>query len=397
MNFIDIAIASGVFIFILFAFHLLTLNKGNSLLNKLFAFFLLSRGIQNIFILIIEHNQQFPFYFIGYLFPLLMVTTPSVIYLYVRSSVKDATKLYKKDLFHLVPSVILIISIILLNKNGDRGDFLNSMHKTIDLNNSNEFKRVFLLFGYRLVLNIFYIILSWKLIKKAVANKSHSLNKFIKNWLIFLVSILTIFFSTNVLFAIYILINHLQPSSLFGNIYLVSLVSIVMFSLIFYIIKQPIILYGHLAVLENSKIAQIVNEPITESHTVLDQSIPYSLLTDEQTAIYMRKFQAFIASNKPYLDTELTIAKFASDIEIPLHHCSYFLNTVLHMSFRDYVNQFRVNYFINEYPNKVATMTIESMAEQAGFKNRSTFNIAFKKETGLTPSEYFSKTPTVYI
>jgi len=397
MNFIDIAIASGVFIFILFAFHLLTLNKGNSLLNKLFAFFLLSRGIQNIFILIIEHNQQFPFYFIGYLFPLLMVTTPSVIYLYVRSSVKDATKLYKKDLFHLVPSVILIISIILLNKNGDRGDFLNSMHKTIDLNNSNEFKRVFLLFGYRLVLNIFYIILSWKLIKKAVANKSHSLNKFIKNWLIFLVSILTIFFSTNVLFAIYILINHLQPSSLFGNIYLVSLVSIVMFSLIFYIIKQPIILYGHLAVLENSKIAQIVNEPITESHTVLDQSIPYSLLTDEQTAIYMRKFQAFIASNKPYLDTELTIAKFASDIEIPLHHCSYFLNTVLHMSFRDYVNQFRVNYFINEYPNNVATMTIESMAEQAGFKNRSTFNIAFKKETGLTPSEYFSKTPTVYI
>jgi AraC-like DNA-binding protein len=326
-----------------------------------------------------------------------MVTTPSVIYLYVRSSVKDATKLYKKDLFHLVPSVILIISIILLNKNGDRGDFLNSMHKTIDLNNSNEFKRVFLLFGYRLVLNIFYIILSWKLIKKAVANKSHSLNKFIKNWLIFLVSILTIFFSTNVLFAIYILINHLQPSSLFGNIYLVSLVSIVMFSLIFYIIKQPIILYGHLAVLENSKIAQIVNEPITESHTVLDQSIPYSLLTDEQTAIYMRKFQAFIASNKPYLDTELTIAKFASDIEIPLHHCSYFLNTVLHMSFRDYVNQFRVNYFINEYPNNVATMTIESMAEQAGFKNRSTFNIAFKKETGLTPSEYFSKTPTVYI
>jgi AraC-like DNA-binding protein len=397
MNFIDIAIASGVFIFILFAFHLLTLNKGNSLLNKLFAFFLLSRGIQNIFILIIEHNQQFPFYFIGYLFPLLMVTTPSVIYLYVRSSVKDATKLYKKDLFHLVPSVILIISIILLNKNRDQGDFFNSMHKTIDLNNSNELKRVFILFGFRLALNIFYIILSWNLITKAITNKLQTLNLLIKNWLIFLVSTLTIFFTVHVLFTIYILINHLSPFSLFENIYLVTLISLVMFSLIFYIIKQPIILYGHLAVLENSKIAPIVNEPITQSHIVLDQNIPYSLLTDEQTAIYMRKFQAFIASNKPYLDTELTIAKFASDIEIPLHHCSYFLNTVLHLSFRDYVNQFRINYFINEYPNKVATMTIESMAEQAGFKNRSTFNIAFKKETGLTPSEYFSKTPTVYI
>ncbi len=395
MNFIDIAIASGVFIFILFAFHLLTLNKGNSLLNKLFAFFLLSRGIQNIFILILEHNKEFPFNFISYLFPLLMVTTPSVIYIYVRSSLNDATKLYKKDLMHLIPSVILITGIIFMKQNVNHGNFFYSLHQSIDLNNSNEFKRVFLLFGFRLVLNVFYIILSWKLIAKAIANKSHSLNLHIKNWLIFLVSTLTIFFACNSLFTIYILINHLSPFSLFENIYLVTLISLVMFSLIFYIIKQPIILYGHLVVLENPKIAPIVNEQIAPAPIALELNTPNSLLTDEQIAVYMSKFQAFIASNKPYLDTELTIAKLAKDIEIPLHHCSYFLNNVMHLPFRDYVNQFRVNYFINEYPNKVATMTIESMAEQAGFKNRSTFNIAFKKETGLTPSEYFSKTPTI--
>jgi AraC-like DNA-binding protein len=395
MNFIDIAIASGVFIFILFAFHLLTLNKGNSLLNKLFAFFLLSRGIQNIFILILEHNKEFPFNFISYLFPLLMVTTPSVIYIYVRSSLNDATTLYKKDLIHLIPSVILITGIIFMKQNVNHGNFFYSLHQSIDLNNSNELKRVFILFGFRLALNIFYIILSWNLITKAITNKLQTLNLLIKNWLIFLVSTLTIFFTVHVLFTIYILINHLPPFSLFDNIFLVSLISLVMFALIFYIIKQPLILYGHLVLEEKKPIETKVNHQLTESPTILEENVPYALLTDEQVSNYMNKFQTFNTLNKPYLDTELTIAKFSNNIDIPLHHCSYFLNNVLHLSFRDYVNQFRVNYFIQEYPNKVASMTIESMAEQAGFKNRSTFNIAFKKETGLTPSDYFSKSPIV--
>jgi AraC-like DNA-binding protein len=395
MNFIDVALMSGVGIFTLFSLQLLTSIKGNLLLNKLFAFFLLSRAIQNIFILILEHHQQLPFSFLNYLFPILMILTPSVVYLYVRTSINDTTSLYKKDLVHLIPSFIIVFAIFFRNTNLKSGEVYFLIHEEISLKNPSEFLRIIFLFGFRLVLNIFYIILSWKLIIKATANKIQPLNLIIKNWLIFFVSLLSFFFISNVIFFIYTIINHLPPSNLFDNTFMVFLISLVIFSLIFYIIKHPTILYGQLTVIVKSAIDSIVIQQKVDSPIVLENNSSYSLLTAEQILNYTRSFQNFVAANKPYLDTELTITKFANDINIPLHHCSYFLNNVLHLSFRDYVNQFRVNHFINEYPNKVAKMTIESMAEKAGFKNRSTFNIAFKKETGLTPSDYFSKSPIV--
>ena len=394
MKFVDSALLSSVFIFILFSIHLLTSLKGNLLLNKLFAFFLLSRGIQNIFILFLEYNKQFPFSYINSIFPLLMFITPCIVYLYVRSYLNDATTLYKKDLLHLLPGGILIIYIIFINQYLHNGNYFISIHDKFDFANTRDILRAVILFGLRLLLNIFYVVLSWRLIIKAIANKQKPINTIIKNWLIFLVGLLSLFFFTYIFFTIYIVSNQLPLSSFFGNSFMVFFISIILFSLIFYIIKQPLILYGQLTTLKSTAIetAVAVNHPTIESPSDLLLNKPYSLLSAEQIAIYTDKLQDFVASNKPYLDTELTIAKLANSIDIPLHHCSYLLNNVLDLSFRDYVNQFRINYFINEYPNKVATMTIESMAEQAGFKNRSTFNIAFKKETGLTPSEYFSKT-----
>jgi AraC-like DNA-binding protein len=35
-------------------------------------------------------------------------------------------------------------------------------------------------------------------------------------------------------------------------------------------------------------------------------------------------------------------------------------------------------------------ITLEAMAKQAGFSNRVSFNNAFKKLKGTTPTEYFS-------
>ena len=59
------------------------------------------------------------------------------------------------------------------------------------------------------------------------------------------------------------------------------------------------------------------------------------------------------------------------------------------MSFTSFVNRCRVDEAKRLLLDvKNAQVTIETIAQMSGFQNKSTFNLAFKKETGETPSQF---------
>jgi AraC-like DNA-binding protein len=59
------------------------------------------------------------------------------------------------------------------------------------------------------------------------------------------------------------------------------------------------------------------------------------------------------------------------------------------MGFNDFVNTFRVNAVIEKINRQeYLTKNITTLAEEAGFRSKSTFHTAFKKITGKTPKEY---------
>ena len=59
------------------------------------------------------------------------------------------------------------------------------------------------------------------------------------------------------------------------------------------------------------------------------------------------------------------------------------------MHFNDVINSHRVKYISDGLTNEQwNTLTLEAVAEIAGFNNRITFLNAFKKFTGFTPSQY---------
>jgi YesN/AraC family two-component response regulator len=59
------------------------------------------------------------------------------------------------------------------------------------------------------------------------------------------------------------------------------------------------------------------------------------------------------------------------------------------MHFNDVINSYRVNYISEGLKNEQwETLTLEAVGEMAGFNNRITFLNAFKKFTGVTPSQY---------
>ncbi|PXX27028.1 helix-turn-helix domain-containing protein, partial [Thalassospira sp. 11-3] len=83
--------------------------------------------------------------------------------------------------------------------------------------------------------------------------------------------------------------------------------------------------------------------------------------------------------------------KLANAVGVTPNQLSYVLNQHLGKSFFDFVNEVRTNEasrLLIEEPDR----TILDIAISVGFNSKSTFNLAFKKITGKTPSVYRSET-----
>ena len=67
------------------------------------------------------------------------------------------------------------------------------------------------------------------------------------------------------------------------------------------------------------------------------------------------------------------------------------INSTFNKNFSTLINEFRIKRVINNIEDNLHDIyTIETLANNAGFKSRSTFNTAFKKYTGVSPTTYIA-------
>jgi AraC-like DNA-binding protein len=117
-------------------------------------------------------------------------------------------------------------------------------------------------------------------------------------------------------------------------------------------------------------------------------------LSLEQVEVYSALLSSVMANEKPYLQNDLTIDQLSDSLHIPKHHLSQVINDTFKMNFYDYINSFRVQEAKELLLSpKYKDQTILSLAFEAGFNSKTTFNTVFKKTTGLTPSQYAKNPP----
>jgi AraC-like DNA-binding protein len=102
-----------------------------------------------------------------------------------------------------------------------------------------------------------------------------------------------------------------------------------------------------------------------------------------------RDLLGLMESERPWKEPDLTLADLAIRLESTPHKVSELLNARLGQTFYDFVNGYRVQ----EVQRRIAsgenrTRTMLTLALDAGFASKSTFNQAFKSRTGQTPSDY---------
>ncbi len=101
------------------------------------------------------------------------------------------------------------------------------------------------------------------------------------------------------------------------------------------------------------------------------------------------KLIKYVTDKKPYLDSELTLTSLAKDLNISRSQLSLLINDGIGDNFYDFINKYRVEEVKRLMIDpQVKNYNLLGIALEAGFKSKSTFNLIFKRFTGLTPTEY---------
>lgn len=131
-----------------------------------------------------------------------------------------------------------------------------------------------------------------------------------------------------------------------------------------------------------------------EQKSIHKFSISRTALIQKDTASNIKnenliEFEKFIKEERNFLDANLSLEFVAKKLNINKSYLSRLINSDLEKSFNDYINELRIEEaktYLEQ--TEFENYTLLAIGLEAGFNSKTAFNSAFKKFTGVTPSEY---------
>lgn len=104
---------------------------------------------------------------------------------------------------------------------------------------------------------------------------------------------------------------------------------------------------------------------------------------------FKNKFEEIFIKNEIYTHPDLTLLKLADLLNTNTTYLSRFINEEYKTNFSQLLNLYRIEKAcVLLLSNKMDNLTIEAIAQAAGFNSKSTFNTAFRNQKGITPTQW---------
>ena len=118
------------------------------------------------------------------------------------------------------------------------------------------------------------------------------------------------------------------------------------------------------------------------------------VLSDEQFKEFSNRLIKAMEVAKVFTENELSLSELSKKIEIQPYQLSELISRVYGESFFDFINRHRIEEFKAKLEEpEYSSYSLLGIAMDCGFNSKSSFNTAFKKFTGITPSEYRKQMP----
>jgi AraC-like DNA-binding protein len=346
--------AQGFFLSFILLSTRRTNRQANHILAAILIIFCLNIIIHNIshraYSFSISHHEviiTIIFYLFGPLF-----------YFYVKTLTTGKSFQNKKKYFHFLPFLAcLLISIPLY---------------TFSLTLEKPHIILELCAGFVVLHVICYMAWSVKLLRdhiRHIKDSFSSIDQINLRWLRFLI----IGFTITWLFALYFDMQIKNPDD-WDYVWL--LVSLLMYLIGYMGLKQPEIFAGGISA-ESSDTEQG------------KRKYKKSALTDDLAEMYLEKLREYMQTQKPYLDSNITLPELARYLSLSVHHLSQVINEKINQNFFEFINQYRVEEAKkNLVDPERKNLTIAAIGFESGFNSNSSFNAVFKKATNKTPSQF---------
>jgi len=359
-------------------------KKNKSTADYVLGFWLLFICVHLLqqYLLVTGFQSTYPFYItLGFSFPLLQ---GPLMFLYVATTTSQNNRFKSVYWFHSLPFLIFSLYSIL--------DFYFHIEiKNMFNSDENIFTAISLARSYTILISgPLYVILSLFMLRKYRKNIAENFSyteQISLNWLRYVVLgfgfvwLLVIFLSLFFTFPVI-------ANSVLGKMIYISL-TIMVFFVGYNGIKQQVIY-------KSNPLTKIkVYDAYPTDLTINKEQYKHSVLTQKEAKEYLGKMLDYFKNEKPYLNGKLSLNDVAKHLDISTNHLSQIINEQLGKNFYDFVNEYRIQEVKSllcdsEYKN----LTLVAIAFESGFNSKTSFNVVFKKITGLTPSQYLKQKNT---
>jgi AraC-like DNA-binding protein len=395
MGFLNFLTSIICFFLFLFSINLFLAKRGSRTLNCLLTVIFFSRFGQMLVLLLVNLKQQSVVPFFHQLFTPLYFAAPACFYLYISHFIGQRKRLSKWEWLHFIPVVLAVVHVIPWPFSADINWSAIFEHivenKQLFIAERSGLLPAYFYYIGRPMLVLGYLCAAWYVVLNSEVYKVKASKDPGKKWILIFLKAATFF----QLIGFLPLISGKSDTS-FANYLFVIIGCLVLLAIVVFVLYQPEIFYKYLFTpAEGNKVveATTTTTPVKERLTKVSTSKGVNLLPD-QSAEYADLMKSFMENKTPYLQPDFQIVDLANELDIPVHHCSFVINNMIGKNFRDWINEYRIRNFIIEYALLADKMTIEAIAYKSGFKSLATFYNAFKKETGLMPTTYFSQKKT---
>ena len=301
-----------------------------------------------------------------------------LIFLYTKYITKDFKKFDSRDYLHAIPSISLLFVFFILKLQAENQSISPELFY-------EKYKWLRMTYGWIFISLITYYMVSALTIvirfkKQIINNYSYNSYKISLDWLFVMIIIFIILIVLIILGSV-LYEQGMMNSNIYIFRHILELINVYALSIWGFHQKQLI------------SVNQIdsENELDLEEDTDEVSSGKYvkSGLKKEDAKSYVENLIKYMDESKVWKDSELSIAKLASQTSISKHQLSEVLNEYLGKNFYVFVNEYRVEYakqllMKKEYNN----WSIIAIAYECGFNSKTAFNNFFKKHTQQTPSEF---------